>query len=168
MSDFESHIDSRPKLSKLRVMSFWLLGIVAVLVVSIALQDTVGIPGETTLRIATAAICLFFIYKLGLDYPGERWPRISLWVALVVNAALFFTPLMDRPMSRGELMIFALPDAVIVMTARIVSYHVADVRQRANRQMMVLGLLVAIAGCIGILGPTWMQVRTAHGSSFAR
>lgn len=168
MSEFESHIHSRPKPSKLREMGLWLLGIVAVLVVGFTLQDTVGVPVETTLRIATAAICLFFVYKLGLYYPGESWPRISLWVALAVNLALFFTPLMDRPVSRGELMLFALPDAVVVMTARVVSYRAADVHQRANRQIMVLGLVVAIAGCIGILGLTWVEVRTAHGSSLAR
>jgi hypothetical protein len=59
-------------------------------------------------------------------------------------------------------MLFALPDAVIVMTARIMSYRVSDVHQRAARQMMILGLVVAVVGCIGILGVTWAQVRAVH------
>ena len=62
-------------------------------------------------------------------------------------------------------MLFALPDAVVVMTARIASYRVADVHQRANRQLMILGLSVAVLSCVGVLGLTWMQVLTLHGSS---
>ncbi len=165
MDGLKKNGDPRSEPSKLREMGLWLLGIVVVLVIGFTLEDEVGIPVATTLRIATAAICLLFIYKIGLDYPGERWPRISLWIALVVNVAVFFTPLVDRPPSRGELMLFALPDAVVVMTARIASYRVADVHQRANRQLMILGLSVAVLSCVGVLGLTWMQVLTLHGSS---
>jgi hypothetical protein len=153
--------------SRWREAGIWLLGVVAVLVVGFALEDEVGIPFATTLRVACAAICLFFIYKLRLEYAGERWPLISFWVALLVNVAIFFTPLVDRPPSRGELMLFALPDAVVVLTARIVTYRVVDVHQRANRQTMILGLVVASVFCLGVLGSTLMEPRTANGSSFS-
>ena len=49
-----------------------------------------------------------------------------------------FTPLVNRPASRGEVMLFALPDAIIVLMARIVSYPVTDVHRRAMRQHMIL------------------------------
>lgn len=115
------------------------------------LEDEVGIPFASTFRVGCAAACLLFIYKLGTDYPGERWPRFSLWIALIVNIGIFFTPLVDRPASRGELMLFALPDAIVVLVAllveRCVSYPVADVHQRAVRQQIILGLVLAIAFC---------------------
>lgn len=82
------------------------------------------------------------------DYPTERWPHVSVWIALVVNAAIFFTPLVDRPASRGELMLFALPDAIIVLGARIASYQVIDDHQRATLQMMILGFVVAVVFCL--------------------
>jgi hypothetical protein len=47
----------------------------------------------------------------------------------------------------GELMLFALPDAMIVLGIRIASYHVGDEHQRAMRQMMILGLVVAATFC---------------------
>jgi len=149
-------------------VGLWLFGVVALVVIGFTLEDGVGIPFATTLRVACAAICLFFIYRLGVSYPGERWPQISFLVALVVNFAIFFTPLVDRPASRGELMLFALPDAVVVMTARVISYPVADVHQRANRQTIILGLVVAVVFCVGLLGLTWMEARTTHRSSFTR
>lgn len=143
-------------------MSLALLGIVAFVAFSFALEGELGIPVATTLRIATAAACLLFIYHLGSDYPGERWPRISLWLALLVNVAIFFTPLVDRPISRGELMLFALPDAVIVLGARVATYSVANDHQRAMRQQMVLGLVVAVVFCAVVLGLTLMEPHRAH------
>lgn len=143
----------------------WVLAFLALLVVSFTLQDAAGIPFDTTYRIACAALCLFFIYRLGLDYPGEQWPRISLGIALLINAAIFFTPLVNRPTSRGELMLFALPDAVVVLTARIASYHVTDVHQRAARQTMILGLIVALVFCIGLFAVTLVGVHSAPAPS---
>lgn len=119
----------------------------AFIIIGIALEDEFGVPFDTTYRVGCAAICLVFIYKLAVDYPGEPWPWISLWLALLVNIGLFFTPLFDRPASRGELMLFALPDAIVVLAARIISYRVVDVHQRAMRQQMILGLIAAVAFC---------------------
>ena len=48
-------------------------------------------------------------------------------------------------------MLFALPDTVVVLAARIFTYRVTDVHQRANRQTMILGLVVSVAACAIIL-----------------
>jgi len=128
-------------------VSLALLGIIAFVIISDALEQEIGLPVDTTYRVACAAICLLFIYQLGFDYPGERWPRVSLWIALMVNAGLFFTPLIDRPPSRGELVLFALPNAIVVLSARIAAYPVVDGRQRATRQLMILCLVLAVAFC---------------------
>jgi len=133
--------------SRLQYAILALLGIIAFLAIGIVLEDEFGLPFKTTYRIACDAACLLFIYTLCRDYPGERWPRISLGLALLVNIALFFTPLFDRPTSRGEVLLFALPDAVILLVARIVSYRVVDVHRRAMRQQMILGLIVAVVLC---------------------
>lgn len=139
-----------------------LLAVVVFVIFSFALENTTGLPSDTTIRIASAAICLWFIFKLRLDYPGERWPTVSLWVAFIVNVGLFFTPLVDRPLSRGELMIFALPDAVVVLVARISTYEVSDVHQRAIRQQMILGLLFAATVCAVLFALTLTGVHTVH------
>jgi hypothetical protein len=131
-------------------VSLAVFGLVAFLIISFTLQDDFGIPWDTTYRVGCAGACQAFIYKLGSDYRGERWPRISFWVALLVNLSLFFTPLVNRPTSRGELMLFALPDAVIVLVALIVSYRVEDAHQRAMRQQMILGLVVAVVFCAAL------------------
>ena len=130
--------------------SLALLGVLAFVTMGVALEDEMGLPWDTTYRVACAGACLFFIHYLGSDYPGEQWPRTALWIALLVNVGVFLTPLVDRPASRGELMIFALPSAIVFLSARIASYSVADDRQRALRQQMILGLVVAVVFC-GIL-----------------
>jgi Na+-translocating ferredoxin:NAD+ oxidoreductase RnfA subunit len=127
------------------------LGIFTFVAIAIGLESEVGIPFATTFRVACAAICLGFIWSLGRDFPRERWPRISLWVALLVNIVIFWTPLVNRPASRGELMLFALPDAIIVLVIllaeRIVTYPAVDDHQRAIRQQIILGLVLAVAIC---------------------
>ena len=124
-----------------------ILGIAAFVIIGITLEDEAGISFATTYRIACGGACLFFIWQLGLDYPGERWPRIALMVAFLVNVSMFFTPVFDRPASRGEIIMFALPDAIICLAARIFSYSVTDEHQRAVRQQLVLGLVLAVAFC---------------------
>lgn len=99
------------KPSKSLSAMLWVLGFLSLVVVGFTLEREVGIPFDTTFRVVCAGACLVFIHKLGTDFPGERWPRISLWIALAVNISIFLTPLVDRPASRGELMLFALPDA---------------------------------------------------------
>ena len=139
-----------------------LLGIALLVIVGIALNRAFGLPFDTTLRIACAAACLSFILKLKSDYPGESWPRISFWVSLAINAGIFFTPLVDRPPSRGELMVFALPDAVVVLAVRTATYKVADIHQRAVRQQMILGLVLAVAFCAILLGMGLIDPSVPH------
>lgn len=153
------------KWSKLRQLGLWLLGIVALLVFGVTLQREFGIQFDTTYRIACAGLCLLFIYKLGADFGRERWNRVSLWLALLANIGIFFTPLVDRPASRGELLLFALPDAVIVLASRIVSYRVTNVHQRATRQTMILGLVVAIIFCFSLFALTWLYPHTAQANN---
>jgi hypothetical protein len=124
-----------------------LLGIGAFVLIASALQQEVGVPFDTTYRVMCAAACLIFIWNLRSYYPGEGWPRVGLWIALFVNVSLFFTPLFHRPSSRGELMLFALPDAIVLLIARIASYHVADTHQRAMRMHMIFGLVIAVTFC---------------------
>lgn len=139
-----------------------LLGLVAFILIAMGLEKGFGLPFDTTYRIACGAGCLLFIYKLGMDYPGEQWPRISFLLALLVNAGLFFTPLMDRPASRGELILFALPDAIVVLAALIASYPVVDEHQRAMRQQMVLGLVAAVAFCVILFASMLMEPHATH------
>ncbi|NMN06882.1 MULTISPECIES: hypothetical protein [unclassified Novosphingobium] len=122
-------------------------GVIGAVLTGIALESYVGIPFATTYRIACAVACLVLIFKLGKDYPGERWPRPAFFICLIVNVLLFFTPIMDRRPSRGELMIFALPDVIIVLMILIASKKAVDVHQRAVRQQMILGLIVALLFC---------------------
>jgi undecaprenyl pyrophosphate phosphatase UppP len=145
-----------------RRLSLALLGTIAFVIIGIALKSQIGLPLDTTYRVACAAICLAFIFKLGSDYHGERWPRTSLWIALLLNVGLFFTPLVNRPASRGELMLFALPDAIIVLAARIASYSVVDEHQRAMRQQMILGLIVAVSFCAILFALALIEPHTAH------
>ncbi|KQM63378.1 hypothetical protein ASE75_13070 [Sphingomonas sp. Leaf17] len=112
-------------------------------VVAVLLDAYLFVPFDISFRVACAGMCLAFIAKLAADCPGERSLRIGFWFALIVNIGVFFTPLVDRPASRGELMVFALPDAIVVLGAGIACYPVTDPRGRSVRQLMILGLVVA-------------------------
>ncbi len=59
-------------------------------------------------------------------------------------------------------MLFALPDAVVVLLARIVSYRVTDDHQRSKRQAMTVGLVVASIFCSILFAVTLIQVHNAH------
>ncbi len=139
-----------------------LVGIVAFAAMGEVLQDRFHIPFDTTYRIACALVCLAFIAKLGWDSPGETWPWIGLGLATLVNLALFFTPVFDHQASRGEIMIFASPDAVVVLAARIRDYAVADDHHRAVRQQMVLGLAIAMVVSALLLATMFIPDRPRH------
>lgn len=138
-------------------------GVIGAVMIGIALDRELGIPFATTYRIACALGCLAFIIKLGRDYPSERWPRVGFFGALFVNVVLFFTPLVDHPASRGELMLFALPDAIVVLVALIASYKVVDVHQRAVRQQMVFSLIVAVVFCAILFSLNLIDPHTSKG-----
>ena len=137
----------RPKLGYGLKLCLAFLGIIAFIAIGITLDKTLGIPFDATYRLACAGVCLYFILRISSDYTGERWPWIALFAALLVNAGLFFTPLVNGHASRGEIMLFALPDVTILLAARLASYSVADEHQRAVRQQMILGLIIAVAFC---------------------
>jgi hypothetical protein len=149
-------------------LSLWLFGIICFVAIGIALEDNLGLPISTTIRVGCAAICLLFILKIGSEYPAERWTRIGFWLALLVNVAIFFTPLVDRPSSRGELMLFALPDALVMLGARIVTYHPTDLHQRARRQQMILGFILAVGFCAIFFTLVLIDLRTGHQSEQPR
>lgn len=164
----EDSSEGRSRRSRPQELGLWLLAIIAVLLIGVALEEKIGIPLATTLRIAAASVCLIFIYRLSTDFPEEQWPRIGFWLSLIVNIAIFFTPLVDRPISRGEVMLFALPDAIVVLFAmlieRIVSTPAPDVHQRAVRQQIILGIVLAITFCAILFTLVLIDPRTGHST----
>lgn len=119
-------------------------GIIGAVAIIIALENDAGIPFDTSYRVCCAIACLTFIFKLARDYPAEQWPKLGLIGSALINFLIFFTPFVSRPASRGEIMIFALPDAIVVLTALIAFYKVETPHQRAVRQQMIFGLTVAL------------------------
>lgn len=141
----EATSEPRTFKSRLRTLCFVLLGIVFCLTFGIVLENETGFPFYSTYRIVCAGMCLGLMAKVSSEYPGERWPWVALSIALATNIVFFFTPLFDRPASRGEIMLFALPDVAIFMAARVVSFPVTDDHQRAVRQQLIVGVMLAIA-----------------------
>jgi hypothetical protein len=132
--------------SRMGRVALALIGVLAFLLVGILLESF-GVPLDLTYRIACAIGALVLMIYLGRDYTAERWFRISLCLALLVNLGLFFTPLVNGPTSRGELILFAVPDGVIVLTARILTYRAMNAEQKATRTHMIAGLIAAVALC---------------------
>lgn len=141
-------------------MGLALIGVVIFVALSIALDNYVGIPFDTSYRIACASGCLLYIIKLGLDHPGEKWPWVGFSIALLLSISLFFTPLLDRPASRGEIVLFALPDAIILLGARIATYPVNnDDDRRIIHQRLILALVIALA-FFGVLVAVSLNARS--------
>jgi ABC-type Fe3+-siderophore transport system permease subunit len=154
--------------SRLGRLALALLCIAAFVTIGVVLKDKVGTSFDTTYRVACAGACLLFINRLRLDYPKEIWPRNSLAAALLINTGIFFTPLVDRPSSRGEVMRFALPDTVVALVVLIASYRVTNVRQRAARQTLILGLVVTVVFCGGLFALMLAELPAAHTSNGRR
>ena len=133
--------------NRFKEFCFWMLGIIVFLTVAITLQSKVGIPFALTFRIVCASMCLFLMFKIGSGYPGQKWPGIALAVAAFFNFAMFFSPLAKLPASKGDIMFFGVPDAVIFLAARTFTYPVTDVHTRAVRQQLIVGLILALAFC---------------------
>jgi len=55
-----------------------------------------------------------------------------------------------------------LPDAVIFMAARTWTYPVTDVHQRAVRQQLIIGLILAIAVCAIFMSILLIPPHTPH------
>ena len=151
---------------KLRLWKFGLalLSIAVFVTIGIVLENRLGFPFYTTYRIACAGICLVLMAKAGAECRAQRWPWVGFSIALLINAGLLFTPLFDRPASRGEIMFFALPDVTIFLAARAVSYPATDDHQRAVRQQLIVGVLFAMAVSAMVLSSALIPDRIAHGS----
>ncbi len=130
---------------------FTFLGGILFGAMAVALDYLSIIPFAVTFRVGCAGGCLIFIYMIGSDYPGERWPRIALFIALLFNVGMFFSPLAGFPASKGDILFFGVPDLVILLAARAFSYPVADAHRRAVRQQLFVGLILALAFCAMIL-----------------
>jgi len=137
--------------SRLMQLFVTLLGIAVTLAIAFTLESKVGVPVAVTLRIIVASVCLFVMFKIGSDYAGKIWPKIALVVAAIFNFLMFFSPLAKMPASKGDIMFFAVPDAVIFMAARTFTYPVSDVHTRAVRQQLIVGLVLALAFCAIIM-----------------
>ena len=131
--------------SKAEGAGLWLFGLIGFLIVGMYLEDTFGLPFGFSVRLASIAFCQWCFWRLRSDYPDDWWSKSVFWSALVLNILVLLSPLTDRQPSRGELMVFALPDAILFLAVRTVTYKVADVHQRAVRQQLVLGLILALA-----------------------
>lgn len=128
-----------------------ILSIIVFVTIAIGLENYTAIPFAFTFRVACAFICLYFVAQVGADYPGERWPKVTFLIALVFNACLFFSPLAHLPASKGDILLFALPNTAIFLAARAITYPVSNDHQRAVRQQMIVGLILALAFCAIIL-----------------
>lgn len=148
--------------SRLWWLCLTFLGIIAFVTVAIELENRVGIPFALTFRVACASACLLLIVKIGADYPGERWPRVAILIALLFNLSLFFSPLAHLPASKGDILFFGMPDAAIVLAARTVFYSVTNDHQRGVRQQMIVGLILALGFCAIILAIMFIPAHTAH------
>jgi len=124
-----------------------ILGIIAFVAFAITLESKLGVPFALTFRVTCACICLYLIRKLASDFPGEKWPTVALALATMVNLALFFSPLKALPASKGDILFFAAPDALIMLAARSLTYPVSDVHQRALRQQLIMGTILAAIVC---------------------
>lgn len=121
-----------------------LLGIIAFALISAALKNLINLSNDQSYRLLCIAISLFMMWAYRKTFPKIRYFWISFWIALIVNFAIFLTPLVERSASRGEVLLFALPNSIIFLTALTLSYSVVDDRSRAMRQYMLLGIIVAI------------------------
>jgi len=144
--------------AKFRTRALWAGGAIAL----ISIGALMGFPFATIYRVGCAVACLGLIGHIALDNPAERWPRIGVAAAAVVNFCLFFTPIFDRPPSRGELMFFAVPDAIILLVARLATFAVRDDHDRAQRQVVILGLVVAVALCVMQFSLTLAALKGGH------
>lgn len=148
-----------PKLDK-----NWLvfLGGISFGAIAVSLDYLSVVSFAFTFHIVCAAGCLIFIYMIGSNYPGEQWPRIALFIALLFNVSMFFSPLAGFPASKGDIGFFGVPDLVILLAARAFSYPVTDAHQRAVRQQLFVGLILASAFCAMILSILLLPAPKAH------
>jgi hypothetical protein len=125
------------------------LGVIAFMACAYVLESTLGIPVDTTIDAAIGIACVGLMGMIGWsDYPDQKWPRVAVLIALVINAGLFlFSPLTRHPASEIGIGFFGAPDLVVWLAARTVAYPVSDAHQRAVRQQLIVGLILILPFC---------------------
>jgi len=88
------------------------------------------------------------VYWVRFDFPDEKWPQRTFWISLLINIGIFFTPIIDRPASRGELIIFGLPDGFIVAIAMIAHNRSWT---RSVRTQLIATIVLFTAACAALL-----------------
>lgn len=122
---------------------FYFVGFVTFMIVSFGLESIFGIAWDTSFRVGCMLVGLGLATAVCGDHRRERWFVAGMAVATIANVAIFLTPLVERPTSRGELMIFLGPTVIVLLLARLLSYPVRDARSNANRLLLVLSLVTA-------------------------
>ena len=117
-----------------------------------------GLSFDTAYRVTCAVGCVLFVATLASDNSAALWPWFGAGASAVINAGLFLTPIVNRPTSRGEIMLFALPDSIAVLCARLAWFPVSSDHDRAQRQMVIFGAVVAVVFC----GALYSAVLLAH------
>ncbi|KTT69185.1 hypothetical protein [Sphingomonas endophytica] len=148
-----------------RRVFFAFLGIAAFDALGITLENVARIPFDTTYKITCAGVCLLFVAKCIQEYPDQRWPRIAFGLAAAINMLLLVTILADEPASRGEIVLFALPDVAIVMALRAISYPVSNEHERAVRQQLIVGAILAAFVSLLLLGTAFIPDRRPDRST---
>lgn len=137
------------------------VGLPAFVMLMIFFENNLGISSDTTLRVLCAVIAPIVIYPCLTD-PDSPWMRFGLILAIAINVGILFTPLVDRPTaSRGEFFLFAFPSLVVLLSARVASFQVLTVRDRAVRQQLILGLIVSVLACVTLFIFTIAQARSS-------
>jgi peptidoglycan/LPS O-acetylase OafA/YrhL len=136
--------------------------VVAMLMTTWVLESQFGVSADTSHRVYCALGGIIIIYSWGFDEPNNRWLRFALPAALLANIGIFFTPLVDRPVSEGrggDFLLFVLPSIVIMFSTRIAMLPVNSVRDRATRQELILWLVVAVIVCAVIFAIALREAR---------
>jgi hypothetical protein len=141
--DFESGRER-----SLREVGLALAGVAAFLFVSLVLRGF-GIHFDTSYRVACAAASSALVYSLKSGFPDEKWPQRAFWISLLINIGILFTPLVDRPASRGEIILFFLPDGFVAAIAMIA--HNRSWAASVRTQLIATIVLFA-AACAALLG----------------
>lgn len=130
-----------------RGLGVGLVAVSAFLCASLILRGF-AVPFDTSYRVACAAVSSALVYWLRFDLPDEQWPRQAFWISLLVNIGILFSPLVDRPASRGELVLFLLPDGLVVLIAMIA--HNQSLA-RSVRTQLIATVVVFTAACAALL-----------------
>lgn len=133
-----------------------LVGVGLLVAGSIILEDRLEIPVDVFYRAACATISLWMMIRIGQAYRPDTWPLLAVATAIAVNVAMFFTPIVQRPASRGEILLFAAPDVLIFLIFRTANFRVVDEQSRAVRQQLIVGTIIVATFCALLLSAAFI------------